>query len=136
MIPRYSRPEMARLWSDENRFATWLEVEIAATEVLAERGVVPKEALAAIRERARFDVQRIEEIEREVQHDVIAFVSCVAESVGPEGRFLHYGLTSSDVVDTALSILMRDAIDLRAGGPRGPDGRRSRARLPPQARRR
>ena len=112
MIPRYSRPEMARLWSDENRFATWLAVEIAATEVLAERGVVPKEALAAIRERARFDTQRIEEIEREVQHDVIAFVSCVAESVGPEGRFLHYGLTSSDVVDTALSMLMRDAIDL------------------------
>ena len=112
MIPRYSRPEMARLWSDENRFATWLEVEIAATEVLAERGIVPREALAAIRERARFDVKRIEEIEREVQHDVIAFVSCVAESVGPEGRFLHYGLTSSDVVDTALSILMRDACDL------------------------
>jgi adenylosuccinate lyase len=112
MIPRYSRPEMARLWSDENRFATWLEVEIAATEVLVERGVVPREALAAIKARARFDVARIEEIEREVQHDVIAFVSCVAESVGPEGRWLHYGLTSSDVVDTALAILMRDACDL------------------------
>jgi adenylosuccinate lyase len=112
MIARYSRPEMARLWSDENRFATWLEVEIAASEVLAERGIVPKEALAAIRARARFDVRRIEEIEREVQHDVIAFVSCVAENVGPEGRYLHYGLTSSDVVDTALSIMMRDACDL------------------------
>ena len=112
MIPRYSRPEMARLWSDENRFATWLKVEIAATEVLAERGVVPKQALDAIRARARFDVGRIEEIEREVQHDVIAFVSCVAENVGSDGRFLHYGLTSSDVVDTALSMLMRDAIDL------------------------
>ena len=116
MIPRYSRPEMARLWSDENRFATWLEVEIAATEVLAERGTVPKAALEAIRARARFDVKRIEEIEREVQHDVIAFVSCVAESVGPEGRYLHYGLTSSDVVDTALSILMRDACDLLRTG--------------------
>jgi adenylosuccinate lyase len=116
MIPRYSRPEMARLWSDQNRFATWLEVEIAATEVLVERGVVPAGALAAIKERARFDVARIEEIEREVQHDVIAFVSCVAENVGPEGRWLHYGLTSSDVVDTALAILMRDACDLvRAG---------------------
>jgi adenylosuccinate lyase len=103
---------MARLWSDENRFATWLEVEIAATEVLVERGVVPREALAAIKEKARFDVARIEEIEREVQHDVIAFVSCVAESVGPEGRWLHYGLTSSDVVDTSLAILMRDACDL------------------------
>jgi adenylosuccinate lyase len=112
MIPRYSRPEMARLWSDENRFATWLEVEIAATEVLAERGVVPPEALATIREKARFDVARIEEIEKEVQHDVIAFVSCVAENVGPQGRWLHYGLTSSDVVDTALAILMRDACDL------------------------
>jgi adenylosuccinate lyase len=116
MIPRYSRPEMARLWSDENRFATWLEVEIAATEVLVERGVVPAEALAAIKARARFDVARIEEIEREVQHDVIAFVSCVAENVGPEGRWLHYGLTSSDVVDTALSILMRDACDIVRSG--------------------
>jgi len=112
MIPRYSRPEMARLWSDENRFATWLEVEIAATEVLVGRGTVPEEALRAIKANARFDVARIEEIEREVQHDVIAFVSCVAESVGPEGRWLHYGLTSSDVVDTALAILMRDACDL------------------------
>jgi adenylosuccinate lyase len=112
MIPRYSRPEMARLWSDENRFATWLEVEIAATEVLVERGTVPGEALAAIKAKARFDVARIEEIEKEVQHDVIAFVSCVAESVGPEGRWLHYGLTSSDVVDTALAVLMRDACDL------------------------
>src|SRR5512137_108225 len=112
MIPRYSRPEMARLWSDENRFATWLEVEIAATEVLVERGVVPKEALAAIQAKARFDVARIEEIEKEVQHDVIAFVSCVAENVGAEGRWLHYGLTSSDVVDTALAILMRDACDI------------------------
>jgi adenylosuccinate lyase len=116
MIPRYSRPEMARLWSDENRFATWLAVEIAATEVLAERGIVPKQALAAIRERARFDVARIEEIEKEVQHDVIAFVSNVAESVGPEGRWLHYGLTSSDVVDTALAMLMRDACDLLRPG--------------------
>src|ERR1041385_2648407 len=97
MIPRYSRPEMARIWSDENRFATWLKVEIAATEALAD---------------ARFDVARIDAIEKEVQHDVIAFVSDVAESVGPEGRWLHYGLTSSDVVDTALAILMRDACDL------------------------
>ncbi len=114
MIPRYSRPEMARLWSDENRFATWLRVEIAATEVLAERGVVPAEALAAIKKNARFDVARIEAIEKEVQHDVIAFVSNVAESIGPEGRWLHYGLTSSDVVDTALSLLMRDACELIA----------------------
>jgi adenylosuccinate lyase len=112
MIPRYSRPEMARLWSDENRYATWLEVEVACTSVLAARGVVPESALAAIKARARFDVARIEEIERDVQHDVIAFVSCVAENVGAEGRWIHYGLTSSDVVDTALAILMRDACDL------------------------
>lgn len=112
MIPRYSRPEMAQLWSDENRFGKWLEVEIAATEVLTERGIVPPEALAAIKEKARFDVERIDEIEREVQHDVIAFVSCVVENVGPEGRWLHYGLTSSDVVDTALAMLIRDACDL------------------------
>src|SRR5437773_1863220 len=95
MIPRYSRPEMARLWSEENKFATWLRVEIAATEVLAERGIVPGEALAAIRERARFDLARIDAIEREVQHDVIAFVSSVAENVGPEGRWIHYGVTAS-----------------------------------------
>jgi adenylosuccinate lyase len=112
MIPRYSRPEMARLWSDENRFGKWLEVEIAATEVLTERGIVPAEALAAIKQRARFDVARIEEIERQVQHDVIAFVSCVVENVGVEGRWLHYGLTSSDVVDTALAMMIRDACDL------------------------
>jgi len=114
MIPRYSRPEMARIWSDENRFATWLKVEIAATEALAEAGVVPATALAAIRSKARFDVARIEAIEKEVQHDVIAFVSDVAESIGPEGRWLHYGLTSSDVVDTALALLMREACDLVA----------------------
>jgi adenylosuccinate lyase len=111
MIPRYSRPEMARLWSDESRFQAWLDVEIAATEVLAERGIVPREALAAIKEKARFQVDRIDAIEREVQHDVIAFVSNVAENVGPEGRWLHYGLTSSDVVDTALARMMRDALD-------------------------
>jgi adenylosuccinate lyase len=103
---------MARLWSEENKFATWLKVEIAATEVLVARGTVPAEALAVIKEKARFDVARIDEIEREVQHDVIAFVSNVAENVGPEGRWIHYGLTSSDVVDTALAMLMRDAVDL------------------------
>src|SRR5947209_5942954 len=112
MIPRYSRPEMARLWSEQNKFATWLRVELAASEVLAERGIVPREAVDAIRARAGFDVARIEEIERDVQHDVIAFVSNVAESVGPEGRWLHYGLTSSDVVDTALSLLITEACGL------------------------
>ena len=112
MIPRYSRPEMSRLWSDENRFGAWLAVEIAATEVLTDRGVVPAEALKDIKEKARFDVARIDAIEKEVQHDVIAFVSAVAENVGPNGRWIHFGLTSSDVVDTALAMLMRDATDL------------------------
>lgn len=112
MIPRYSRPEMSRLWSDESRFGAWLAVELAATEVLADRGVVPAEALAAIKEKARFDVARIDAIEKEVQHDVIAFVSNVAENVGAHGRWIHFGLTSSDVVDTALAMLMRDATDL------------------------
>ncbi|MCM2254418.1 MAG: adenylosuccinate lyase [Vicinamibacteria bacterium] len=115
MIPRYTRPEMGRLWSDESRFQAWLDVEIAATEALCARGVVPPEALQAIRDKARFDVARIDAIEAEVQHDVIAFVSCVAENVGPEGRWLHYGLTSSDVVDTALAMRMRDALDLIVG---------------------
>jgi adenylosuccinate lyase len=115
MIARYSHPEMSRVWSDENRFAMWLRVEIAATEVLAERGIVPPAALDAIRTRARFDVARIDAIEKEVQHDVIAFVTDVAESVGAEGRWLHYGLTSSDVVDTALSLLIRDACDIVLG---------------------
>src|SRR5688572_30460814 len=112
MIPRYSRPEMKQLWSDESRFAAWLRVEIAATEVLAGKGVVPEDALRAIKEKARFEVARIDAIEKDVQHDVIAFVSNVAENVGPEGRWIHYGLTSSDVVDTALALLMRDAVEL------------------------
>jgi adenylosuccinate lyase len=112
MIPRYSRPEMAGIWSDENRYATWLKVEIAASDVLTSRGIVPREALVAIREKARFQVARIDEIEKEVQHDVIAFVTNVAENIGPEGRYVHYGLTSSDVVDTALAMMMRDACDI------------------------
>jgi adenylosuccinate lyase len=112
MIPRYSRPEMSRIWSDENRFSTWLKIELAATDALCRRGIVPQAARDALFEKSRFDVARIDAIEKEVGHDVIAFVSAVAENVGAEGRFLHYGLTSSDVVDTALSILMRDAIDL------------------------
>jgi adenylosuccinate lyase len=116
MIPRYSRPEMARIWSDQSRYSAWLEVELAATEALAERSIVPREAETAIRERALFDAARIDEIEREVRHDVIAFVSNVAENVGPHGRWLHYGLTSSDVVDTALSLLMVRACDLVLGG--------------------
>ena len=109
MIPRYTRPEMARIWSDENRFRTWLAVEVAATETLAEAGLVPKEAAKAIKERADFRVERIHEIEAEVRHDVIAFTTAVAEIVGPHARWFHYGLTSNDVVDTAQALLVHQA---------------------------
>jgi len=109
VIPRYTRPEMARIWSDENRFRTWLAVEVAATETLAEAGLVPKEAAKAIKERADFRVERIHEIEAEVRHDVIAFTTAVAEIVGPHARWFHYALTSNDVVDTAQALLIRQA---------------------------
>jgi len=109
VIPRYTRAEMARIWSDENRFRTWLAVEIAATETLAAAGQVPKAAAKAIRERADFKVERIHQIEAEVRHDVIAFTTAVAEFVGPESRWFHYGLTSNDVVDTAQALLIRQA---------------------------
>ena len=112
MISRYSRPEMAALFTDEARFGRWLDVEIATCEVLAARGEIPAEAVAVIREKAAFDVERIREIEAEVKHDVIAFLSSVAENVGPESRYIHYGLTSSDVVDTALSLTLFSAAAL------------------------
>ena len=116
MIPRYTRPEIGRIWSDENRFRTWLAVEIAATETLAEAGRVPKEAAKAICERADFRLERINEIEAEVRHDVIAFTTAVAEIVGPEARWFHYGLTSNDVVDTAQALLIGQASKIiRAG---------------------
>src|ERR1700723_904129 len=106
---------MARIWSDENRFRTWLAVEVAATETLAADGIVPKEAAKAIRERANFNVERIFEIEAEVKHDVIAFTTAVAEIVGPHARWFHYGLTSNDVVDTAQALLIQQASSLIAG---------------------
>ena len=109
MILRYTRPDMGRIWSDENRFRTWLTVEVAATETLADAGMVPKDAAKAIRKRADFDLQRIHEIEAEVRHDVIAFTTAVAEIVGPEARWFHYGLTSNDVVDTAQALLIGQA---------------------------
>jgi len=105
---------MARIWSDENRFRTWLAVEIAATETLAAAGIVPKEAAKAIRARADFNVDRIFEIEAEVKHDVIAFTTAVAEIVGPHARWFHYGLTSNDVVDTAQALLIQQASALIA----------------------
>ncbi len=92
MIPRYTRPEMGRIWSEENKFRTWLQVEIAATETLAEAGLVPNSAARAIRDKGDFDLARIQAVEAEVKHDVIAFTTAVSEKVGPEARWLHYGL--------------------------------------------
>jgi adenylosuccinate lyase len=114
LIPRYTRPEMGRIWSEENRFRNWLAVEVAATETLAESGIVPAEAAKAIRERANFKVERIHEIEAEIRHDVIAFTTSVAEFVGPQSRWFHYGLTSNDVVDTAQALLIAQASKLIA----------------------
>jgi adenylosuccinate lyase len=112
MIPRYTHPEMGRIWSDQHRYETWLRVEIAAAEAMAEAGIVPADAVAAIRERAGVDADRIAEIEATTRHDVIAFTTAVAERVGPAARWLHFGLTSSDVLDTALALQMRAACDL------------------------
>jgi len=112
MIRRYTRPEMGALWTDEARFEQMLRVELAATRAQARRGRVPPDALATIEARACIDVARIEEIEQTTDHDVIAFVSQVAERVGPEGRYLHLGLTSSDVIDTALALQLRAAGEL------------------------
>ncbi len=109
MIPRYTRPDMGTIWSDDNKFRTWLLVEIAACEAQAELGRVPKDALAVIKEKANFNVDRILEIEEEVKHDVIAFLTNVAEYVGPESRFIHLGLTSSDLLDTALALQIKQA---------------------------
>jgi adenylosuccinate lyase len=109
MIDRYTRPAMAELWSDRRRFERYLEVELAASAAMEEAGIVPAGVTAALRQRARVDVARIQAIEAEVHHDVIAFTTAVAETVGPEGRYLHYGLTSSDVVDTALSLTLVEA---------------------------
>ena len=109
MIPRYTRPEMGRIWSDENKFRCWLQVETAASLTLAEAGIVPHEAAKAIAEKGDFDLWRIQEVEAEVKHDVIAFTTAVAEKVGPEARWLHYGLTSNDVVDTAQALQIKEA---------------------------
>src|SRR6266568_5028570 len=101
MIPRYTRPEMGKIWSDQNKFQKWLEVELATAEAEAEMGMIPGEAARALRQKSSFNVERILEIEKQVKHDVIAFTTNVAENIGSEGRYLHYGLTSNDVVDTA-----------------------------------
>jgi adenylosuccinate lyase len=112
MITRYTLPEMGALWSDENKFRKWLEVELAVCEVHAEMGTIPREALEQIKSRASFTVERINEIEKTTDHDVIAFTTALAESIGEASRYVHYGLTSSDVVDTANALLLRDACRL------------------------
>ena len=112
MIPRYTSPEMGRIWSDQRKYETWLQVEVAAVDAMARAGIVPADAARDIRERAAFDITRIEDIERVTQHDVIAFTTAVAEHVGPAARWLHFGLTSSDVIDTAQALQMREACDI------------------------
>jgi adenylosuccinate lyase len=112
MISRYTHPDMGAIWSEQRRYETWLEVELAATDAMAAAGLVPADAARDLRAKARFDIARIEAIEQITQHDVIAFTTAVAEHVGPSARWLHFGLTSSDVVDTAQAIQMREAADL------------------------
>ncbi|MEE8348928.1 MAG: adenylosuccinate lyase [Acidobacteriota bacterium] len=112
MISRYARPEMAQIWSDENKFRKWLDVEIAVCEVLAEMGEIPEDDLRQIQEKADFSVERILEIEELTRHDIIAFTTAVAEKVGPSSRFIHFGLTSTDVVDTAQALQIKEASQL------------------------
>ncbi len=112
MIARYTHPDMGRIWSDQRRYETWLLVETAAADAMAPAGIVPADAARDIRERGAFDIARIEEIEQITQHDVIAFTTAVAEKVGPSARWLHFGLTSSDVIDTAQALQMREACDV------------------------
>src|SRR5215472_19057945 len=115
MIPRYSRPQMAAIWTPQTRFRIWFEIEAYAAEAMAELGMIPKEAAKKIWEKgktAEFDIDRIDEIERETKHDVIAFLTHLAEIVGPEARFVHQGMTSSDVLDTCLNVQLVRAADL------------------------
>src|SRR5213596_2601762 len=112
MIDRYTLPEMGALWSEETKFQKWLDVEIAVCEVHAEMGTIPREALEQIKSKAKFSVDRIHEIEKTTDHDVIAFTTNLAENIGEAARFVHYGLTSSDVVDTANALLLKEACDV------------------------
>src|SRR4051812_11701445 len=116
MIARYTHPEMGAIWSDRRRYETWLEVELAAADAMADAGIIPAADAAEMRSRAGFDIARIEEIEAVTQHDVIAFTTAVAEKVGPAARWLHFGLTSSDVIDTAQALQMREACGLLVKG--------------------
>jgi adenylosuccinate lyase len=112
MIPRYTHPEMGRIWSEQRRYETWLQVEVAAAQAMADAGLIPADAARDLKDKGAFDIQRIDAIEKVTQHDVIAFTTSVAEKVGPSARWLHFGLTSSDVVDTAQALQMAEACDL------------------------
>ena len=112
MIPRYSRPQMAAIWSDQTKYEIWLEIETLAAEAMEELGQVPQGTAKVLRERGGFNIARIDEIEREVKHDVIAFLTSVAEHTGPEARFMHQGMTSSDVLDTCLAVQLTRAADI------------------------
>ena len=119
MIPRYTRPEMGKIWEDQNRYSKWLEVEIAACEAMAREGIVPEDALKNIKERASFSVDRILEIERQTKHDVIAFLTSLEEHIGPDSRYIHLGLTSSDILDTSFALLLKEAMEKIIEGARG-----------------
>ncbi len=112
MISRYSREEMTKIWTEENRFDAWLEVEILASEAWAELGIIPKDEVKNIRPNARIDVDRIKEIEAETRHDVVAFTRQISETLGEEKKWVHYGLTSTDVVDTAQSYILKQANEI------------------------
>ncbi|HBR69246.1 MAG TPA: adenylosuccinate lyase, partial [Rhodospirillaceae bacterium] len=112
MIPRYTRPEMAKIFEAENRFKIWLEIETLACEKMADLGIIPASVPKALRDKAKFDVARIDEIEREVRHDVIAFLTNIGEHIGDDARFVHQGMTSSDVIDTAFAVQLTQAADL------------------------
>src|SRR5947209_5472654 len=116
MIERYTRPEMGRIWSEEAKYEAWLRVEVAVCETLARRGKIPADAMALIRDRARVDVARILEIQRRVKHEMVAFLTSLEDQLGADSRFVHVGLTSSDVWDTATALQLRDAADLLIAG--------------------
>ena len=112
MIPRYSRPQMAAIWSDQTKYEIWLEIETLAAEAMEQLGQIPAGTSKILRERGAFDIARIDEVEREVKHDVIAFLTSVTEHAGPEARFMHQGMTSSDVLDTCLAVQLTRAANL------------------------
>jgi adenylosuccinate lyase len=109
MIPRYTPPEIGRLWTDEHKFSTWLKVELTVAEVQADMGIIPRTAYQSLKQNGKFSIGRIDEIEAEVKHDVVAFLTSVSENVGEAARYLHFGMTSSDLLDTALGVVLKEA---------------------------